>query len=78
MAKREFRLENEVHYNRSGPVRWIVSHALRYPFFPLATILAAVLNNACYSYIQVFIGRGFDLIVTPGWPTGALLSWPWA
>jgi len=74
LTKREFRLENEYHYNRSGPVRWIVSHLMRYPLFPLTTILAAILNNAFYSFIQVFVGRGFDLIVTPGWQTAALLG----
>ena len=73
MAKREFRLENEYHYNCSGPVRWIVSHLMRYPLFPLVTILAAVLNNGFYSYIQVFVGRGFDLITTPGWGVDQLL-----
>ena len=74
MTKREFRLEHEFHYNRSGPVRWIVSHLMRYPLFPLATILAAVLNNAAYSYRQVFIGQGFDLITTPGWQTAELVA----
>jgi ATP-binding cassette subfamily B protein len=74
LTKREFRLENEIHYNRSGPVRWIISHLVRYPLFPLAAILAAILNNVAYSYIQVFIGRGFDLIVKPGWAMAALLA----
>ena len=74
MTKREFRLAHEFHYNRSGPVRWIVSHLMRYPLFPLATILAAVLNNAAYSYRQVFIGQGFDLITTSGWRTAELVT----
>ncbi len=74
MTKREFRLENEYHYNRSGPVRWIISHAVRYPLFPLAMLLAAVFNNLFYSYVQVFIGQGFTLITTPGWHTTALLG----
>ena len=73
LTKREFRLENEYPYNRSGPVRWIISHLMRYPLFPLAGVLAAVLNNGFYGFIQVFVGRGFDLIATPGWDTGALL-----
>jgi len=73
LTKREFRLEDEIHYNRSGPVRWIISHLTRYPLFPLAAILAAVLNNVFYSYIQVFIGGAFGLITTPGWVTGELL-----
>ncbi len=74
MAKREFTLEDEYQYNRSGPVRWIVSHALRYPLFPLLMLLAAVFNNFAYSYIQVLIGRAFDLITTPGWEVSALLA----
>ena len=67
MTKREFRLENEYRFDRSGPARWIVSHLLRYPLFPLAAILAAILNNLFYSNIQVLIGRAFDLITAPGW-----------
>jgi len=74
LTKREFRLEDEYHYNRSGPVRWIISHVLRYPLFPLAMFLAAVLNNGFYSFIQIFVGRAFDLITTPGWQTAALLG----
>jgi ATP-binding cassette subfamily B protein len=72
LTKREFTLENEYHYDRSGPVRWIVSHTLRYPLFPLATLLAAILNNICYSTIQVLIGRGFDLVASPVWMDGTL------
>jgi ATP-binding cassette subfamily B protein len=74
MEKREFSIEGEFQYNRSGPVRWILSHAARYPIFPLAVILAAVGNNYAYSYIQVFIGRAFDLITTPGWARAALIG----
>ncbi|MBU0705316.1 MAG: ABC transporter ATP-binding protein/permease [Chloroflexi bacterium] len=73
MTKREFRLEKEHHYNRSGPVRWIISHLARYLIFPLVVILAAILNNWAYSYRQILIGRGFDLIIVPAWETTALL-----
>jgi ATP-binding cassette subfamily B protein len=73
LTKREFSLENEYHYNRSGAVRWIISHTLRYPLFPLGLVLAAIVNNLAYSTIQVFIGRGFDLITAPGWRTSELL-----
>ena len=73
MTKREFTLKNEHVYTRSGPVAWIVSHAMRHPLFPLAMVLAAVFNNMAYSYIQVFVGRGFDLITSPGWRPSQLL-----
>ena len=74
VSKREFTLDNEYPYDRSGPVRWIIAHTIRYPIFPLLAILAAVLNNMAYSQIQVFVGRGFDLISTPGWTTDALIG----
>jgi ATP-binding cassette subfamily B protein len=73
LAKREFRLTQEYRYNRSGPVRWIVSHMMRYPLFPLAAIIMAILNNYAYSYRQILIGNAFDLITTPDWLTAELL-----
>ena len=74
MTKREFRLENEYPYKRSGPVRWIVSHLLRYPYIPVITLLVTIVNNVCYSNVQVFVGRAFDLIGKAGWATRALLA----
>jgi len=74
VTKREFTLENEYRYDRSAPVRWIVSHTLRYPIFPIAMIVASSLNNIWYSSIQIYIGRGFDLITTPGWTMAALFG----
>jgi ATP-binding cassette, subfamily B, bacterial len=70
---REFGLENEYQYNRSSPIRWIVSHLARYPLLPLALVVTALINNTLYSYVQIFIGRAFDLILTPGWQNTALL-----
>lgn len=72
MSNREFRPETEYTYDRSSPVRWIVSHALRHPLFLPGLLVAAILNNLCYGYIQVFTGQAFDLITSPGWSLGAL------
>jgi ATP-binding cassette subfamily B protein len=74
VTKREFSLADEHEYNRSGPIRWILSHLVRYPIFPLIMTAGAVLNNLSYSGIQVFIGRAFDLITAPDWTTSALLQ----
>ncbi len=74
MSKREFRVADEYRYNRAGPVRWILSHAWRYPWLPLINLSGAFLNNLAYSYRQIYIGRGFDLISTPGWVTSALVQ----
>ena len=74
MEKREFTVANEYRYNHDGAVRWILSHLIRYPVFPILGLLAAILNNTFYSSIQVFIGRAFDVIVQPGLSTAALLA----
>jgi ATP-binding cassette subfamily B protein len=73
LSKREFRLENEYEYNRSGPGRWIISHLFRYPWLPLFALLAAIINNVGHSFIQVFIGQAFDVIVSDNWVTAALV-----
>jgi ATP-binding cassette, subfamily B, bacterial len=73
VSKKEFRLPNEYQYDRSGAVRWIISHLMRYPLLPVLAVLAAVINNFAHSYIQVFIGRAFDLITQSTWTTATLL-----
>jgi len=74
LSKREFRLENEYRYNRSGALRWIIAHLVRYPLFPLVTLAAFVVSSYLRSYIQMYIGQAFDLITTPGWAASALLA----
>ncbi|MFN2187896.1 MAG: ABC transporter ATP-binding protein [Candidatus Promineifilaceae bacterium] len=73
LAKREFRVDNEFHSDRSGPVKWIISHLLRYPALPLIALAAAIINNYATGYIQVIIGRVFDLISEPTWEVQALV-----
>ena len=55
-------------------MRWTISHALRYPLFPLVSLVGATLSNWSYGFRQVLIGRGFDLITTTGWEPAALLN----
>jgi ATP-binding cassette subfamily B protein len=74
MSKKEFTVANAYSYHRGSPRRWLISHVLRYPLFPLGMLLAALVNNLCYSYIQIFVGRAFDLITSPDWPISALLA----
>lgn len=73
LAVREFSLENEHAYNRTSPVRWIISHVLRHPIFLILMIIAALANNFAFSYVQIFIGRAFDLITRLNWTTSDLL-----
>jgi ATP-binding cassette subfamily B protein len=73
MELREFQVDDEFLYNRKGPVRWVMSHLLRYPLLPLAMLVAAVANNYAYSLIQVYVGRAFDIISGAGFELSALL-----
>ncbi|NLE76418.1 MAG: ABC transporter ATP-binding protein, partial [Chloroflexi bacterium] len=74
MNRREFSLAEEYRYNRSEPMRWIVSHILRYPLFVPLSIVMAVLHNYCYGVTQVLIGRAFDLITQASWEVRALAA----
>ena len=73
MTNREFRLENEKSFDRRGPVRWIGSQLAHYWYLPALAVVAAVFNNFGASYIQLLIGRGFDLLNTPDWTTRSLV-----
>jgi ATP-binding cassette subfamily B protein len=74
VAKREFTVENEHIYDRQGPLRWIVSHAARYPLFPILLVLMAIINNLAYANIAVAVGRGFDLISSPSFQESASIT----
>jgi ATP-binding cassette subfamily B protein len=65
MYKREFTIENEYPYNRAGPVRWIVSHAMRYPYLPFAVLLMSVVANWLNSQAPLYMGRAFDHVLSP-------------
>jgi ATP-binding cassette, subfamily B, bacterial len=74
LVKREFTLEGEHAYNHKDSVRWIISHLMRYPAFPLIMLIAAIVNNIAYGSIQTFVGSAFDLITQPTWSNRALLA----
>ncbi len=61
-SKREFTVEKAYTYNRSGPIRWIVSHIMRYWYLPVAMVAMAVVNNTAFSGIRVYVGQGFDIL----------------
>jgi len=74
MKGREFRVEGEYRYSHATAFRWILSHLMRYPLLPLITIVASIVNNMGYSYIQIFVGRGFDVIASADWQLTALIA----
>lgn len=64
-AKREFSVPDEHVYNRSGPVRWILSHLLRYPHLLVSFLFAATLTNVLFSAIPRLTGVAFDEVLKP-------------
>ena len=48
--------------NRKGPVRWLVSHAVRQWHFLLMAILGAVANAALASIPAIYFGEAFTII----------------
>ncbi|TET49452.1 MAG: ABC transporter ATP-binding protein, partial [Anaerolineales bacterium] len=73
MTKSEFRLESARSYNRTGPVRWLISHAARYPLLPAGLVAFAFVDSLAYGLRQVLVGQGFDLVASGSWELPALL-----
>lgn len=63
--KREFSVQDEYVYNRSGPIRWILSHLRRYPHFLASFLFAATLTNVLFSAIPRLTGLAFDEVLQP-------------
>ncbi|HEU5101766.1 MAG TPA: ABC transporter ATP-binding protein [Roseiflexaceae bacterium] len=74
MAAREFTVAGEYVYDRRSPVRWIISHILRYPWLPVLTLLGNICSSALYNGGSILIGRAFDLVATPGMRVAELLG----
>jgi ATP-binding cassette, subfamily B, bacterial len=66
VTRREFTVANEYIYNRRSPVRWIISHILRYPPLPVGMLLGGICTSSLYSLGAVLIGQAFDLVAAPG------------
>lgn len=58
----EFTLETELKTNRSGPVRWIASHARRQWHLILLALAAAAANGILAAVQPVLIGNAFNVI----------------
>ncbi|HET9110866.1 MAG TPA: ABC transporter ATP-binding protein [Ktedonobacterales bacterium] len=65
MANREFTIADEVHYDRRGPIRWVISHALRYKGYLAIFIVGTILSQVLTAIIPNLIGSAFNEIVRP-------------
>ncbi len=63
MSKREFTIANEYHYNRNSPIRWIISHLLRYQPFIASFLLASLITNTLYASVPIFTGIAFNAVL---------------
>ena len=63
MSKREFTVAGEYFYDRSGPVRWILSHVLRYKRFIASFLLGTVMANVLIASVPVFTGLAFNAVL---------------
>jgi ATP-binding cassette subfamily B protein len=69
----EFTLPQEHSANRSGPVGWLISHALRY--WPLViTLFGGAISNALLAAaVPILVGQAFDVISASPPDTSALI-----
>ncbi len=63
LSKREFTVANEYHYNHASPVRWIISHLLRYKRFIASFLLATILANTLLATIPTLTGAAFNAVL---------------
>ncbi len=58
----EFTLPKRKSSDRRGPVRWILSHTLRYWHLNIVMIIGAIGNAGLASVVPVYVGKAMDLI----------------
>ena len=63
MSKREFTITNEYQYNHSSPVRWIISHVLRYKRYIASFMLASIVTNILYAFVPLLTGMAFNAVL---------------
>jgi ATP-binding cassette, subfamily B, bacterial len=71
--KSEFTVENTYQYNRSGPVRWIISHVWRYKYFFILTCTLYLLAWFSFSGSRYLTGVAAEEIMNPTTPDGLLV-----
>lgn len=62
LANSEFTIAGTHRYDYRSPVRWVVSHLIRYPWLPVIVILTGIAEAGLFSIAPVLIGQAFDLM----------------
>lgn len=63
--KREFSVAEEYVYDRSGPIRWVISHLWRYKGYLLFYLITVILMNVLFSAVPALTGRAFNVVLQP-------------
>jgi ATP-binding cassette, subfamily B, bacterial len=72
-AKGEFTVADAPTYDRRGPLRWVVSHLLRYWPYLVASFGAAVIVSVLFAATPRVIGLAFDTVLGADGDRGRLL-----
>lgn len=64
-ASQEFRVSDAYSYDHRGPVRWLMSHVLRYPWLLSSFLICALLTNVLFSAVPRLTGVAFDAVLRP-------------
>src|SRR5690625_4770715 len=70
----EFTADHVHTYDRSSPLRWLLSHAARYKWLALGYVVGILITQALYAVVPVITGRAFDLVLDPAASSGSLLN----
>ncbi|HEY7780842.1 MAG TPA: ABC transporter ATP-binding protein [Ktedonobacterales bacterium] len=71
---REFTVVDEYHYDRRGPVRWLLSHTLRYKRYVAVFLGASVVGNVLLAAQPSLTGAAFNEVLRPHPDAGRLLT----
>jgi ATP-binding cassette subfamily B protein len=70
----EFTISTSKKTNRSGPIRWIISHAASYWYLVLLVLVGAAGNAALASVVPVYLGIAFNQINDGVASSGSILQ----
>ena len=68
----EFAVAGEASYDRRSPLRWVLSHLLRYWPLLLLFFVASISTNVLFSLVPTLTGSAFDLVLSGDGDRGAL------
>ena len=74
MIKREFVVADEYHYDRSGPLRWIASHLLRYKLIVGSWFFTSIASYTLVAVVPVLTGAAFTEVLQRHPNAGRLLA----